>query len=555
MKSPTVSDVVANNRRQRLPPQGVAGYTYEYSRATSLEIVGTPMWKLTITDDEGKQTVLPLSRGEYAIGRAEDNTVRLTDRNISRKHLVLRRAEDTGWLVEDLDSYNGCFVNGMRVSGTHPLYHGDLLQLGDYRLEVVDEAALADASGESPEELAAAPASSLLDRPDRLVVVDGVAAGTEFPLEGERIIIGRAEDADISINHSSVSRTHAEIVNLGAGVYELFDRGSSNGVRVNGIKFERRVIEDDDEIELGDVRLRFVARGRIFRPGSTRSLGYASAAASSQHPIHRKGGLGVMIGVGAALGIIAVIGFVALRTSDGDSSSSTAVERTAVDQAVLEEAKRLSQSGDHAAAHAKLGELPEGSPLRDSAIVRDLEGKWADEMFAQAATTSDLPKRRKILEQVSSAPMVDAERRKRAADMITQMDTGGTDIGSLPVAAHKVKDAGKPSEQPEKVLAPNPFADENDSTPAATKPSNTARPAAAVPTSTKKSGFDKASEEVLDKDKDTSDRYSSARRSLEPRVWSGRATVDEIKMLRAICRAQKDSACVGKCTALLKQKE
>ena len=514
------------------------------------------MWKLTITDDEGKQTELPLSRGEYAIGRAEENTVRLTDRNISRKHLVLRRGDEEGWLVEDLDSYNGCFVNGMRVSGTHPLYHGDLLQLGDYRLEIQDEAALTDESGEATQELPHAPASTLLDRPDRLVVVDGAAAGTEFPLEGERIVIGRAEDADISINHSSVSRTHAEIVNLGAGVYELFDRGSSNGIRVNGVKSDRRVIEDDDEIEMGDVRLRFVARGRIFRPGGVpRSLGYASATASAQHPTQRKGGLGVMIAVGAALGIIAVIGFVALRTSDGDHNTASAGEDRVVDQTVLEEAKRLSESGDHVAAHSKIGELPETSLLRDSAIVRDIEGKWADEMFAEAATSADPAKRRTILEQVSSAPMVDAERRKRAADMITQMDTGGTDIGSLPVADNKAKDAGKTPGPLPNGLAPNPFDD--DKTPAATATKTSAAPTktAPPPTGTGPTAGDKAREAILDDKKDTTDRYAAARRSLEPRVWSGRATVDEIKMLRAICRQQRDSACVGKCTALLKAKQ
>jgi len=509
------------------------------------------MWKLTIMDDEGKQTQLPLSRGEYAIGRAEENTVRLTDRNISRKHLVLRRNGDDGWLVEDLESYNGCFVNGMRVSGTHPLYHGDLLQLGDYRLELQDEAALVDPSGEQTQEVPGAPVSTLLDRPDRLVVVDGVAAGTEFPLEGERIIIGRAEDADVSINHSSVSRTHAEIVNLGMGVYELFDRGSSNGIRVNGIKFERRVIEDDDEIELGDVRLRFVARGRIFRPGGPpRSLGYAAATASAPHPAQRKGGLGVMVGVGAVLGIVAVLGFVALRSSDTSPSGASA-ERTVVDQAVLEEAKRLSESGDHDAAHTKLGQLPDSSPLRDSAVVREIEGKWADEMFARAATSTDLPKRRSLLEQVSSAPLVDAERRKRAADMIAQMDTDGTDIKDFPVADGKSKDASAAGT----VLAPNPF-DGSKSPPAATtgKPppstTTTATGTAATGTGTPATA-DNARDAILNKE----DGEARARRMLEPRVWSGRATVDEIKMLRAICRHQRDSACVAKCSALLKQKQ
>ena len=39
------------------------------------------MWKLTIEDDEGKRTPLPLVRDEYTIGRGEENTVRLTERN------------------------------------------------------------------------------------------------------------------------------------------------------------------------------------------------------------------------------------------------------------------------------------------------------------------------------------------------------------------------------------------------------------------------------------------------------------------------------------------
>ncbi len=510
------------------------------------------MWKLTITDDEGTQTELPLSRGEYAIGRAEENTVRLTDRNISRKHLVIRQGDEEGWNVEDLDSYNGCFVNGMRVSGTHPLYHGDLLQLGDYRLEIQDEAVLAGASGDDAQQLPSGSASTLLDRPDRLVVVDGAAAGTEFPLEGERIVIGRAEDADISVNHSSVSRVHAEIVNLGAGVYEVFDRGSSNGVRVNQIKFERRVIEDDDEIELGDVRLRFVARGRIFRP-MPQSPAFASATASAPQRAQRRGGLGIMIAVGAALGIIAVIGFVALRTThDSPSGGPASLSSAAMEHSILEEAKRLSGAGDHDGVHAKLGELPEGSPLRDSAVVRELEGKWADEMFAKAATTSEPAKRRKILEQISSSTMVDAERRKRAADMITAMDTGGTDPGSLPVVANKMKDAGaKPSGPSSRELVPNPF---DDPEPTSTAPKSTAKkppPAQTSPTPTstdKKSAADEAREAILD------DKYSAARRSLEPRVWSGRATKDEIKMLRAICRQQRDSACVAKCTSMLQSK-
>ena len=97
------------------------------------------MWKLCVEDDQTNKTAVALVRDEYSLGRAEDNAVRLTERNISRKHAVLKR-NGSGWLLEDLNSYNGCYVNGVRVSGVHKLEHADLVQLGDYRLEVSDEA-------------------------------------------------------------------------------------------------------------------------------------------------------------------------------------------------------------------------------------------------------------------------------------------------------------------------------------------------------------------------------------------------------------------------------
>ena len=49
------------------------------------------MFKLVIQDDEGKTTVVPLIRDELTIGRKEGNTIRLTERNVSRRHARLVR--------------------------------------------------------------------------------------------------------------------------------------------------------------------------------------------------------------------------------------------------------------------------------------------------------------------------------------------------------------------------------------------------------------------------------------------------------------------------------
>src|SRR5687767_1942195 len=109
------------------------------------------MWKLVIEDDEGKRTVVPLTRDDYTIGRQEGNTIRLTERNVSRAHGRVRRARANGtpqpggggrdtFVLEDLRSYNGVFVNGLRVAHTQDLQHGDLIQIGDYRIVLQDDA-------------------------------------------------------------------------------------------------------------------------------------------------------------------------------------------------------------------------------------------------------------------------------------------------------------------------------------------------------------------------------------------------------------------------------
>jgi pSer/pThr/pTyr-binding forkhead associated (FHA) protein len=93
------------------------------------------VFKLTIEDDEGKTTVIPLIRDEMTIGRQDGNTIRLTERNISRRHARLVRQNGT-MFVEDLASYTGVKVNGARIVAMTPVAEGDEVQIGDYKLMV-----------------------------------------------------------------------------------------------------------------------------------------------------------------------------------------------------------------------------------------------------------------------------------------------------------------------------------------------------------------------------------------------------------------------------------
>src|SRR5437899_9438882 len=91
------------------------------------------MYKLIIEDDEGKTTVVPLIRDEITIGRKEGNTIRLTERNVSRRHARIVR--NNGEVqIEDLGSYNGIRVNNARIAERVSLRISDQVQIGDYKL-------------------------------------------------------------------------------------------------------------------------------------------------------------------------------------------------------------------------------------------------------------------------------------------------------------------------------------------------------------------------------------------------------------------------------------
>src|SRR5580700_11268777 len=112
----------------------VQGWAHE--RAPSSERA----MKLIIEDDEGRKTVVPFVREEITIGRLEGNTIRLTERNVSRRHARLLRHNGTV-LVEDLGSYNGIRINGEKIQGRAQVHDGDLIQIGDYDLAIQHEGA------------------------------------------------------------------------------------------------------------------------------------------------------------------------------------------------------------------------------------------------------------------------------------------------------------------------------------------------------------------------------------------------------------------------------
>jgi hypothetical protein len=87
----------------------------------------------------------------------------------------------------------------------------------------------------------------------------GGRVGQSFPLEGERLTIGRSPDAEIFLDDVTVSRDHAVLVRR-SGQWHLDDSGSLNGTYVNRRRIDSHKLEDGDELQVGKYKLTYLAR-------------------------------------------------------------------------------------------------------------------------------------------------------------------------------------------------------------------------------------------------------------------------------------------------------
>lgn len=86
-------------------------------------------WKV-----QGQTMTRPLSEANVVIGRRSDSDIVLLDPYISRQHARVL-LKDGDFILEDLNSSHGTFVNGQRIS-ERPLTPGDRIELGQGRIEI-----------------------------------------------------------------------------------------------------------------------------------------------------------------------------------------------------------------------------------------------------------------------------------------------------------------------------------------------------------------------------------------------------------------------------------
>ena len=95
------------------------------------------MFSILITERGGAQRQLDLDAAEVSVGRLEDNDVVLPRSNVSKRHAQILLKDDRYVLV-DLRSTNGTYLNGRRITAPMNVVFGDKIYIGDFILALQD---------------------------------------------------------------------------------------------------------------------------------------------------------------------------------------------------------------------------------------------------------------------------------------------------------------------------------------------------------------------------------------------------------------------------------
>jgi pSer/pThr/pTyr-binding forkhead associated (FHA) protein len=219
--------------------------------------------KLSWSDPETGDTNehILLEGATATIGRSSNNDICIPDRHVSRQHAVITY-RDGIFMISDLESANGTFVNDQKIEDPFPLFSGDVIRL--FMPTIIFSSVTEDES-KSLEERGTLSTTSFHTGKGQLIITSGPQEGQTIPLLLQEVTIGRATSSatwEVGLQDPSVSRPHARLEHRGND-WILIDLGSSNGTFVNDMQVTsdiEYVLKDGDAIIFGATMVLFLAR-------------------------------------------------------------------------------------------------------------------------------------------------------------------------------------------------------------------------------------------------------------------------------------------------------
>ena len=226
------------------------------------------------------------------VGRLPENTISIANMGVSRRHLRIESDANHNYILTDLNSLNGTYINNKRLK-TAALASGDLITIGKYSIlfEIVDETANeieneAEATKPPALPLAEETVSPAIETraPGRDEVLEEVTDDTDSPpitrdtvddlpvptsvliettkhvvykLEKPVVTIGNADTDDVFVTGFMVSDGHVGIEKRDDGIW-LVVRKPMGKVKVNGKTVKAHRLEHKDRIEVGKSTFRYM---------------------------------------------------------------------------------------------------------------------------------------------------------------------------------------------------------------------------------------------------------------------------------------------------------
>ncbi|MGZ4842248.1 MAG: FHA domain-containing protein [Candidatus Angelobacter sp.] len=255
------------------------------------------MAKLYLRFEQNDQVLkeVPLSQATATIGRLPDNSVQIDNLAVSGHHARIAWENDH-YVVEDLGSLNGTYVNNERV-GKATLKHGDQVKIGKHLVEFKNEGAVpnfavAAKTGPSAPKLEATmmldtkksreqladkngpsagagplgisrpawmsePFAAAKDRLGQLNILEGKTDQEKYVLTGKMTMIGKSSMASIKLK-GFFAPTTAALISKRDNKYFISPSESKAKLKINGEDVvSQRELNAGDVIEVGKMKAAF----------------------------------------------------------------------------------------------------------------------------------------------------------------------------------------------------------------------------------------------------------------------------------------------------------
>ncbi|MBA54656.1 MAG: hypothetical protein CMK89_09390 [Pseudomonadales bacterium] len=241
--------------------------------------------------------------------------------------------------------------------------------------------------------------------------------GESYPITTFPFIIGRGSECDLVLQGKGVSRKHAEIV-FQSGRFVVNDMESLNGIKVNGYKVARVILEENDVIKLGEVSLSFhsgeqtdespqeqmPAKAGLFAKQKTGQPQQDDTFGPS--PIKKIASTVIIV---LAVGIFAYAGFLYLQrgqqATGGIAMSPTAPAPTTAAQKSVVTSPAPSSSSTDASTVPATGQTSQSTASTQPVLkpeVADLAAPPPSSSIAPPPSLAAAPKKPELKEEVSS---------------------------------------------------------------------------------------------------------------------------------------------------------